>query len=143
MTAWRDRAFLLRVAALSVLLVGLAAPQITVSRSVYTVIAVLDITLSMNVRDQAVDGQIASRIAAGKAVLQELLAQLPCGSRLGIAIFVEREPFLLFEPVEVCENFAPVSREIAVIDWRMGWELREPHWCSITGFSGHGTQARR
>jgi mxaL protein len=50
------------------------------------------------------------------------LAQLPCGSRFGLAIFVERQPFLLFEPVETCENFSALDDEIRAIDWRMGWD---------------------
>ena len=97
-------------------------PPISVTRPVYTVVAVLDITLSMNVRDQSVDGVPASRIAMEKHAAQALLAQLPCGSRFGLAVFVERQPFLLFEPVEICENFPALDEEVRTIDWRMGWD---------------------
>ncbi len=122
MTAWRDRGFLLRAAALLVLLAGLLAPPATISRPVFTVVAVLDITLSMNVRDQTIDGAPASRIAMEKRAAQALLAHLPCGSRFGLAVFVERQPFLLFEPVETCENFPALDGEISAVDWRMGWD---------------------
>ena len=122
MTAWRDRGFWLRAAALLVLLVGLSLPPVIVARPVYTVVAVLDITLSMNVRDQSVDGAQASRIAMEKRAARALLAALPCGSRFGLAVFVERQPFLLFDPVEACENFSALDREIGTVDWRMGWD---------------------
>lgn len=120
--AWRDRSFLLRAGALLCLFAGLWLPPITIARPVYTVIPVLDITLSMNVRDQSLDGASVSRIAMEKRAAQNLLMQLPCGSRFGLAIFVERQPFLLFEPVETCENFSALDDEIKVIDWRMGWD---------------------
>ena len=121
-TAWRDRGFWLRIVALLVLLVGLWLPPITVSRPVYTVVAVLDVTMSMTVRDQSVDGAPASRIAMEKQAARALLSQLPCGSRFGLAIFVERQPFLLFEPVESCDNFSALDEEIGQVDWRMGWD---------------------
>ena len=105
MTVLRDRGFRLRAGALVVLLAGLGLPPVIASRPVYTVVALLDITLSMNVRDQSIDGAPASRIAMEKRAARALLAQLPCGSRFGLAVFVERQPFLLFEPVETCENF--------------------------------------
>jgi mxaL protein len=139
MTAWRDRNFWLRAAALLALLAGIVAPPVTVSRPVYTLVAVLDITMSMNVRDAMVDGVPTSRIAAGKRVLHALLAQLPCGSRLGIAIFVERQPFLLFDPVEICGNFSALDAEIDAIDWRMGWDS-ESH--IATGFLASLRMAR-
>ena len=120
--AWRERGFLLRAGALLCLLAGAWLPPITIARPVYTVIAVLDITLSMNVRDQSIDGAAVSRIAIEKRATQDLLAHLPCGSRFGLAIFVERQPFLLFEPVEACENFSALADEITAIDWRMGWD---------------------
>ena len=122
MTAWRDRAFVLRAASVLALLAAIAMPSMIVTRPVYTLIAVLDITMSMNVRDQSIDGAPASRIAAEKRAMHTLLSQLPCGSRLGVAIFVEREPFLLFEPVETCDNFSALDAEIDAIDWRMGWD---------------------
>jgi mxaL protein len=86
------------------------------------VVAVLDITGSMNTRDVRIDGRAASRIEMEKRALQDLLAALPCGSKLGVGIFVEERPFLLIAPVETCENFAPLSQAIGGINWRMGWD---------------------
>ena len=122
MTAWQDRGFWLRAAALLVLLAGLWLPAVVVSRPICAVTAVLDITLSMNVRDQTLDGVPASRIAMEKRAARALLEELPCGSRFGLAVFVERQPFLLFEPVETCANFSALDQEIAAVDWRMGWD---------------------
>ncbi len=122
MTVLRDWRTALRAAALGLLLVALALPPFQVNRAVYDVVAVLDITGSMNVRDQRLDGAPVSRIAMERAAMARLLADLPCGSRLGLAIFVERQPFLLFEPVETCGNFSALDAEIGAIDWRMGWD---------------------
>ncbi len=122
MTAWSDWRFRLRLAALAVLVGGLLLRPVTTARAVYDVIAVLDITGSMNVRDQRLDGAPSSRIAMEKRAVRRLLSDLPCGSRLGLAIFVERQPFLLFEPVEACENFPALDAEIDAVDWRMGWD---------------------
>ncbi len=121
-TAVVDRSFLLRLAALALLCITLVLPPVVVPRTVYTVIAVLDITGSMNVPDVQVEGAPATRIALEKATMRRLLGALPCGSRLGLAIFVEKQPFLFFEPVETCRNFTTLDREIGNIDWRMGWD---------------------
>jgi mxaL protein len=122
MTAWRDPRVWMRGISLLLLIAALYVPPRQIFRNVYTIVAVLDITGSMNVRDQRLDGADVSRLAMERRAVRRLLARLPCGSRLGVGIFVEKQPFLLFEPVEVCENFTPIDEEIAAIDWRMGWD---------------------
>ncbi|KAB7783216.1 vWA domain-containing protein [Methylorubrum populi] len=118
----RDRRFHALAAAL--LLAGLAmvAPPLPLTRSGVSVLAVVDITGSMNVRDYTRDGRPASRLDIAKAALRTLLPELPCGSRLALALFTERRPFLLFAPIEVCADFAPLDGAIAGLDWRMAWE---------------------
>jgi mxaL protein len=108
--------------ALLLLLATFATPKIQFSQKIYDVVAVLDITGSMNATDQFLGGESVSRITMEKRALHALLAALPCGSKLGVAIFVEERPFLLFEPMDVCGNFAPLDQAIAGIDWRMGWD---------------------
>jgi len=108
--------------ALLATLIALIVPQISLTRSTYDVLAVLDITTSMNTRDVATGGRPESRLESAKAALRTLLARLPCQSRLGLGIFTERRTFLLFDPVEVCENFAAIDEAIAQIEWRMAWE---------------------
>jgi mxaL protein len=109
-------------AALGLLLLAAALPKLAVRRPVQDVLAVLDITGSMNATDASLGGAPATRLAAARAALRALAAALPCGSRLGIGLFVEQRSFVLFDPVETCANAAPLDREIASIDWRMGWD---------------------
>ena len=52
------------------------------------------------------------------------LEQLPCGSQLGLAIFTEHRSFLLFSPVEVCDNYTAISAMLDKVDWRMAWAAR-------------------
>ncbi len=118
----RDGRFWLLVLALAALAVALAGPGITRPREGYDVLLVVDITGSMNARDMALDGAPASRIAYVRQAGRALLAALPCGSHLGLGIFTERRPFLLFEPAEVCANFAPLDGALASLTWRMAWE---------------------
>lgn len=110
------------VAATALTLLAIVAPRVSLERNVYDLVAVVDITASMMTRDATVAGKPASRLDAAKAALERLLADLPCQSRLGLGVFTERRSFLLFNPVEVCENFAPVESAIQSLDWRMAWE---------------------
>lgn len=118
----RDARFRMLAAALALALATAWVPPLPLTRTGVQVLAVVDITGSMNVRDYAAGGQLQSRLEAAKAALRHLLAGLPCGSRLALGLFTERRPFLLFAPVEVCENFAPLDGAIAALDWRMAWE---------------------
>ncbi|AWN38690.1 VWA domain-containing protein [Methylobacterium radiodurans] len=118
----RDGRFGLLAAALLLALAALAAPPLPLTRDGVRVLAVVDITGSMNVRDYSAAGQPQSRLEAAKTALRHLLAGLPCGSRFALGLFTERRPFLLFAPVEVCENFAPLDGAVAALDWRMAWE---------------------
>jgi mxaL protein len=122
MIALSDPRFWLRCAALALLLAGLLMPAMTMNRRVYNLTAVMDITGSMNVRDEMLNGATASRLDMEKRALRRLLVTLPCGSKLGLAIFVEKQPFLLFKPVEICGNYSALDEEIGAIDWRMGWD---------------------
>jgi len=91
-------------------------------RPVFTHLAVVDITQSMNVEDYRLEGRPLSRLEFVKHSLRAALPHLPCGSKLGLAVFTERRPFLLFEPVEVCTGYAALDAAIAGLDWRMAWD---------------------
>jgi len=84
-------------------------------------VVVIDVTQSMNVQDQQIDGATVSRLALAKHALQHSLQDLPCGSKLGWAIFTEYRSYLLFTPVEVCANRAELRASLAGIDGRMAW----------------------
>lgn len=121
-TSWRhsrDR-WLLGAAALA--LAGcFLNPGWTMQRSRFEHVIVLDVTQSMNVTDQQLDGKPVSRLAYAKYALRQSLLQLPCGSKLGWAIFTEYRSFLLLAPVEVCANQSELRSTLAQIDARMAW----------------------
>ena len=120
--AFSDVRFWLVAGALVSVLATLVVPRVDLERDVYDVLGVIDITSSMNTRDLSELGSAESRLNAAKEALRMTLANLPCQSRLGLGIFTERQTFLLFDPVEVCENFAAIDDAIAELNWRMGWE---------------------
>jgi len=121
-TLLRDwRAVVLGIAAIA-LLATVLRPAGHFRRAAYDLLVVVDITGSMNARDYALGGQPAARLDFTKRTLRELIAGLPCRSRIGLGIFTERQSFLLFEPVELCDNFGAVDSAIDSLDWRMAWE---------------------
>jgi mxaL protein len=119
--ALRDPRLWLLAGALAMALAALLVPRITLTRDAYDVLAVIDITTSMNARDVDDQGKPESRLAASKTALQNMLLKMPCQSRLGLGIFTERQSFLLFDPVEVCANYAAIEDAIQTIEWRMAW----------------------
>lgn len=122
MTALTQPGFRLQACALLLLLGSFLLRPVQIARPIYDTIAVLDITGSMNTRDQVLSGVPASRLAAEKTAVRTMLASLPCGSRLGLGIFVERRPLLLLEPIETCGNFGVLDAELDAIDWKMAWD---------------------
>ncbi|MFD0987876.1 vWA domain-containing protein [Methyloligella solikamskensis] len=120
--AFRDLRFWLIAAALAILLAGLLLPKVRLDREAYDIMAFVDISMSMNTRDVQLRGETVRRMDAIKTVLPEFIAGLPCQSRFGLGIFAERRVFVLFDPMEVCENFASIDASIESIDWRMAWD---------------------
>lgn len=116
----RGEPLLLAAAALALGLC-LFDPGITMQRPRYDEIVVLDVTQSMNVEDQQLDGKPISRLLFAKHSLRETLLDLPCGSKIGWGIFTEYRSYLLFEPVEVCANLSELRSTLARIDGRMAW----------------------
>jgi len=118
----RDPRLLLLSFASALLLLALFAPQAVVAHIGFDALVVVDITGSMNTRDYMAVGRPLARLEAVKAALREMIAKLPCSSRVALAVFSERRPFLLFEPVETCADFAPLEAAVQSLDWRMAWE---------------------
>lgn len=118
----RNIRFWLTLSAMITAGIAIALPSIQRQRRTFNLLAVLDITGTMNTREAHLNGRPVSRLDVMKDALRQLLTAVPCGSQTGVAIFTERRPFLLFEPVEVCGNFEALDREIAALDWRMAWE---------------------
>jgi mxaL protein len=125
------------------LLAALADPALKLPRSTYDFVFVLDITGSMNVADAGPAGDRQRRLAFARQLVHEALEQIPCGSRAGLAIFTEHRSFLLFAPVEVCENHLVVATMIDEIDGRMAWaELSEVAKGLYSGIESVRTLAR-
>lgn len=120
--ALRDWRFWTLLLAFLLLIASLVTPRIEQERDTYSLLAVVDITGSMNVQDYSIGGLPATRLDMVKASLVAALRQMPCQSKLGLAVFTDRRPFLLFQPIEICENFDPLEKAINELDWRMAWQ---------------------
>jgi mxaL protein len=118
----RDARFWLLTGAALLLLATLSAPTMTRASNGLDVLAVIDITGSMNVRDATLRGRTLSRLDFVKSVLREALANLPCPAHFALGVFSERQPFLLFEPIDACAAFDAIDGALARLDWRMAWE---------------------
>lgn len=99
-------------------LAALADPKLPMTRDLRDALVVVDITRSMNVRDM--NG--ASRLDAARETLLQWISGLPCGSRIGLAIFTERRSLTLFEPVEICADYASIAGSLQAMNWRMAWD---------------------
>jgi mxaL protein len=96
-------------------------PSVQMQRALFEHVVVLDITQSMNVPDQVLGGQPVSRLAYAKHALHGALQTLPCGSKLGWAVFTENRSYLLIAPLEVCVHRAELRATLAGIDGTMAW----------------------
>ncbi|MFT3731890.1 MAG: VWA domain-containing protein [Hyphomicrobium sp.] len=117
-----DRRLGLIIAALISALAAIVGFHLMRSQRIADVLAVVDITGSMNTRDMGDPKASESRLEAAKTALVNLMQDVPCNSRLGLGVFTERISFLLFDPVEVCNNYDALQEAISGLDWRMAWE---------------------
>lgn len=111
-------------AAAALLLAGFSHPLWPGQQNLSEHVVVLDITESMNTLDMFdIPTRITpvSRLAHAKQALALALPQLPCGSRLGWAVFTEHRSYLLTLPVEVCAHRQELQRSLSFIDRRMAW----------------------
>lgn len=117
---YRSRVIMLAAAVLMGLAIVL--PDLPFPGKKFDFFMVVDITRSMNVRDyQTANGEQISRLDKVKMDMLASIRGLPCGSRVGVAIFTERTPTLLYTPVEICQDFTELQETINRIDWRMAW----------------------
>ncbi|HEV7136486.1 MAG TPA: hypothetical protein VGN43_07620 [Steroidobacteraceae bacterium] len=107
--------------AVACLVTAFLEPVVVLRRPTYDYIITLDITQSMNTRDVVLDGAHVSRLRYAKRLLKGLLPRLPCGSRVGWAIFTEYRVFLFFTPVEVCANYDALEETLERIGNNMAW----------------------
>lgn len=115
----RDAALL---AGAFVLLIAAAfKPSIPLPRNIYSYILVADISQSMNVVDASINGKSASRMAYTKYVLHHIVANMPCGTHVSVGVFAGVSIAALYNPIEVCSNYAAIQDTIDHLDWRMAW----------------------
>ncbi len=107
--------------AVLLLALALALPPITLERPRVTYLVTFDLTQSMDVEDMVRDGRSLSRLDAARAAVRELLPRLPCGSRVGWAIFADYRTLPLMLPVEVCSHYEDLLAALDAIDGRMRW----------------------
>lgn len=107
--------------AMLALAAALFEPHWNTTRPAFDYVVTLDVTQSMNVRDYELDGAPASRLVYAKQVVRQALAELPCGSRVGWAVFTEYRVLLLVAPAEVCDNYHELIATLERIDGRMSW----------------------
>jgi mxaL protein len=116
-----SRQTLLTAAATLMLGATLLEPHWTSKHETFDFVVALDITQSMNVLDYQIDGKPADRLSYAKYALRQVLPELPCGSRIGWAVFTEVRVMLLVTPIDVCENYNELITTLDLIDGRMAW----------------------
>ena len=131
----RNEAILLASALILLLLTALR-PTVPVQRDIHTFLLVVDITQSMNTVDMQLDGKPASRIDYTRHMLHDMVASMPCNTRVGVAIFAGVLVTTLFEPVEVCENFSAVQDTIAHLEWREAAHGNSRHGFGLLSAAG-------
>jgi mxaL protein len=105
----RRRDIALLATALLLLALAMLRPTVPVQRDIYTYLLVVDITQSMNAEDMRLAGKKTSRMAYTRRLLHDSIASMPCGTRVGVALFAGVVVSTLFHPVEVCANFAAIQ----------------------------------
>lgn len=115
---WRKRCLWLIALLLTLTLFH---PQLSLPNRVYDWYFVVDITQSMNVPDYQLNGKSISRLEMAKQSIRKTLSVLPCGSRVALGMFTERNTVNVVKPVEVCSHFAALDHTVASMDWRMAW----------------------
>lgn len=109
--------------AFALLALAVADPGWMGQRREHEVIAVLDITQSMDAADMTLPGDPTpvSRLARTRQLLGLAVAHMPCGSRLGLAVFSEYRSLVLLTPLEVCEHYSELKSTLAAINTTMAW----------------------
>ncbi len=90
-------------------------------RPLHNYLIVVDITLSMNTKDLGTINDPKSRISFIRDSLDGTVKELPCGTKIGLGIFAGYQTSVLFNPVEICENYSDIKRSFDFIETNMIW----------------------
>lgn len=115
----RDSALL--AGALLFLVAALFKPAIPIKHNIYNYLLIADISQSMNVIDMQISGKPATRLALTQKLMHETISSLPCGTKVSIGLFAGNSVAALYNPIEVCENFAAIQDTVDHLDWRTAW----------------------
>lgn len=107
--------------AMVMLILAMFHPTVPVKHNIYTYLLVADISQSMNTIDMTNDGKPASRIAHTQKLMHEVISSLPCGTKVSVGLFAGVSVAALYNPIEVCANFAAIQDTIDHLDWRTAW----------------------
>ncbi len=111
----------LLTAAFILLIVALFKPTVPIKRDIYSYLLVADISQSMNVVDESINGKPVTRMQYQQHLMHRVIGEMPCGTQVGIGLFAGVSVAALYTPIEVCENFAAIEDTIDHLDWRTGW----------------------
>ena len=111
----------LLTAAIILLIAALFKPTVPIKREIYSYLLVADISQSMNVMDESINGKPVTRMQYQQHLLHRIIGEMPCGTQVGIGLFAGVSVAALYTPIEVCENFAAIEDTIDHLDWRTGW----------------------
>jgi mxaL protein len=108
---------------LALLLLALAAwpPRVQLQRPVFNWQVSFDITQSMNVEDVQLGDASVSRLTLARAAMRDVLAALPCGSKVGWSIFADYRSVVILTPLEVCSHYEELLASLERIGERMRW----------------------
>jgi mxaL protein len=87
----------------------------------HSFMVVIDVTLSMNTKDIQINSDPKTRIVFVRESLENAVRELPCGTKIGIGIFAGYQTSVLFNPVEICENYSDLVRSFGFIETNMIW----------------------
>lgn len=107
--------------ALILLIIALFSPTMPVKRDIYSYLLVADISQSMNVMDESMNGKAVTRLEYQQYLMHRIVGEMPCGTQVGIGLFAGVSVAALYTPIEVCENFAAIEDTIDHLDWRTAW----------------------
>lgn len=107
--------------ALVFLLGAIVRPSIPFKHNIYAYFLIADISQSMNAEDMMLNGKKVTRMAYMQNMMHEVVASLPCGTKVSIGMFAGNSVAAMYAPIEVCNNFAAIQDTIAHLDWRMAW----------------------
>lgn len=107
--------------AIAALLATIYNPEISIPQDFRHYVFVIDITQSMNVEDMHVNDKPISRLRYTLRLLDATIKELPCRTKVSIALFANAEIVPLYVPLEVCENYSVIHNSLSNIEWRMAW----------------------